>query len=231
MRPVELGAQCHGSEACRCFLAGAAHPGRPATPGLAGVGACHERACQSVALRLPAHPVARELLLKVGRPVVAPSANQSGRLSPTRSEHVLNSLAGRISAIVDGGATPIGVESTIVACLGAAPGLLRPGGIARETIEALLAAPLADAAADPERPESPGQLLSHYAPRAALRLDILAPEPDEALLAFGPPPVHSGPLINLSARGDLVEAAATLFRALHQFDASGVGGSPSCRSR
>jgi L-threonylcarbamoyladenylate synthase len=177
----------------------------------------------SVGLRLPAHPMAQALLQLTGRPVAAPSANPSGQLSPTTAEHVVDALGGRIAAVLDGGATAIGVESTIVACLDDAPALLRPGGVPREALEKLLGRALLVWQADPRRPASPGQLLSHYAPRAALRLNAAAAEPGEVLLVFGAAaPSHCGETATLSARGDLVEAAGNLFRVLHQLDQRNV---------
>ena len=125
-----------------------------------------------IALRVPDHPVAQEILTAFGRPVVAPSANRSGHVSPTTAAHVLADLRGRIDLIVDGGPTPVGLESTIVACLGE-PALLRPGALPRAEIERVLGRPLAAAAAGraSDAPPAPGQLASHYAPRARLRLD------------------------------------------------------------
>jgi L-threonylcarbamoyladenylate synthase len=177
----------------------------------------------SVALRMPAHPVAKALLAAFGGAVVAPSANRSGHVSPTDAVHVLADLDGRIDLILDGGACPVGVESTIVACLDR-PTLLRPGGLAREAIERVLGAPLAapEREIDDESPLAPGMLSSHYAPRARLRLDAAAAEPGEALLAFGPAPAAAGPLLNLSLRGNLTEAAANLFSHLRALDASGA---------
>ncbi len=172
------------------------------TAGLSGVG-----------LRLPAHPLAVRLLAAAGVPVAAPSANPSGRISPTTADHVLDGLDGRIAAVLDGGACPVGVESTIVAT-GAAPRLLRPGGLPVEAIEACLGVPL-------EGPgigiEAPGQMASHYAPRAAVRLNASAARGDELMLGFGG---VEGDL-NLSAAGDLAEAAAGLFAALRTLDQSG----------
>lgn len=181
----------------------------------------------SVAVRVPAHPVARDILAAFGRPVVAPSANRSGHVSPTDAAHVLADLRGRIDLIVDAGATPVGVESTIVACLGGPPVLLRPGGIAREDIERVLGRALAEpepdtAAAD--APLAPGMLESHYAPRARLRLNAAAALPGEALLAFGPLPPgadRAAAVLNLSASSDLEEAAANLFSHLRALDAAG----------
>jgi L-threonylcarbamoyladenylate synthase len=176
----------------------------------------------SVALRMPAHPVARALLAAFDGAVVAPSANRSGHVSPTDAAHVLTDLDGRVDLVLDGGPCSVGVESTIVSCLDA-PTLLRPGGLARDEIERVLGHPLASSAeTDDSAPLAPGMLASHYAPRARIRLDALAPEPGEALLAFGPAPPGSGPVLNLSRRGDLVEAAANLFSHLRALDASGA---------
>ncbi len=184
----------------------------------------------TIAVRVPAHPVARAILAAFGRPVVAPSANRSGHVSPTTAQHVLADLRGRIELIVDGGATPMGLESTIVACLGE-PMLLRPGALPRAEIERI--APLADpppAAAqsndDEAAPLAPGQLASHYAPRARLRLDARSVNAGEALLAFGPAPpdgvAQAAAALNLSPRGELIEAAANLFSHLRALDASGA---------
>ncbi len=170
----------------------------------------------TVAIRVPAHPVARALLAAFGGPVAAPSANPSGRISPTRATHVLDGLSGRIAAVVDGGPCDVGVESTILA-LDPAPTLLRPGGIPAEAIEACLGQPLASGGSA-DRPTAPGQLASHYAPTVALRLNATEARPGEALLGFGPTP---GAALTLSETGDLVEAAATLFHALRTLDTMG----------
>jgi L-threonylcarbamoyladenylate synthase len=183
----------------------------------------------SIAVRVPNHPVAQKLLAAFGKPVVAPSANRSGHVSPTTATHVLADLRGRIDLIVNDGATPVGVESTIVACLGV-PVLLRPGGVPREAIERALGRPLADPAlnnADTDNaPLAPGMLASHYAPRAQLRLDARHVEPGEALLAFGPKLAdgaeRAATVLNLSERGDLIEAAANLFSHLRTLDGTGV---------
>jgi len=183
----------------------------------------------SIAVRVPDHPVARDILAALGRPVVAPSANRSGHVSPTTAQHVLADLRGRIDLIVDGGATSVGVESTIVACLGE-PVLLRPGGVPRAAIERVLGGALAEAPAqngadEGEAPLAPGQLASHYAPRSRMRLDATSVSPGEALLAFGTPmPAGAQPVrtLNLSARGDLIEAAANLFSHLRALDAAGA---------
>ncbi|MDP2739100.1 MAG: L-threonylcarbamoyladenylate synthase [Pseudorhodobacter sp.] len=174
----------------------------------------------SVAIRVPAHPVAQALLRAFGGPLAAPSANPSGKVSPTRAAHVLEGLGGRIAAVLDGGACDVGLESTIVALDPAR--LLRPGGLPAEAIEACLGAPLA-APQDPAKPLAPGQLASHYAPAASLRLNATAPRPGEVWLGFGPK--AKGAELTLSATGDLVEAAAKLFHALREADAlAGQGG-------
>ena len=181
----------------------------------------------TIAVRVPAHEVARDILAAFGKPVVAPSANRSGHVSPTCAEHVAADLAGRIDLIVDGGATPVGVESTIVACLGE-PVLLRPGGLPRAAIERSLGRSLADPAParDTAGPIAPGMLATHYAPRTRLRLNALRVAAGEALLAFGPLPAEGAEraacVLNLSARGDLVEAAANLFAHLRALDAAGT---------
>ena len=161
--------------------------------------------------------------------MVAPSANRSGHVSPTTAAHVLADLSGRIDLIVDGGATPVGVESTIVACL-ETPMLLRPGGIPREAIERALDRPLADAPVTSDTvgdaPLAPGMLASHYAPRTPLRLDAAHVEAGEALLAFGPKlpggAENAAQVLNLSARDDLIEAAANVFSHLRALDAAGA---------
>jgi L-threonylcarbamoyladenylate synthase len=182
----------------------------------------------SIAVRVPDHPVARDILTAFARPIVAPSANRSGHVSPTTAAHVLSDLRGRVDLIVDGGATPVGLESSIVACL-AEPTLLRPGGLPRNEIESILGQPLAEAPAqvadEGEAPVAPGQLASHYAPRTALKLDAVSIAPGEALLAFGPPLAGAGraaKVLNLSPRGDMIEAAANLFSHLRALDAAGT---------
>ena len=180
----------------------------------------------SIAIRVPSHPAARALLARFGGPLVAPSANRSGHVSPTTAAHVLADLDGRIDLILDGGAAPVGLESTIVACLGSAPLLLRAGGLARAEIESVLKRPLIGnevAASDAgEAPLAPGMLSSHYAPRARLRLGATSVEPGEVLLAFGSPLAGATRMLNLSPDGDLVEAAANLFSHLRALDAAGV---------
>jgi L-threonylcarbamoyladenylate synthase len=177
----------------------------------------------TVALRVPAHPVARAILAAFARPIAAPSANRSGHVSPTQAAHVLADLDGRIDAIVDGGATIVGLESTIVACLGDEVVLLRPGGVTREALEAVLGDAVDEAGPRVEQPLSPGLLASHYAPRAKLRLEAAEPRAGEAWLGFGEDRLSwPGPARNLSAEGDLAEAAANLFGMLRELDAAGT---------
>ena len=171
----------------------------------------------SVALRVPVHPLAQALLEAAGCPVAAPSANPSGRLSPTTATHVIDGLGGRIDAVLDGGPCEVGLESTIVAP-GPPPRLLRPGGLPAEVIEECLGVPLERSPED-SAVEAPGQLVSHYAPGAALRLGADAPRPGERMLGFG---AVDGEL-NLSRTGDLTEAAANLFAYLRRLD-DGEGG-------
>jgi L-threonylcarbamoyladenylate synthase len=172
----------------------------------------------TIALRAPAHPVAQALLAKAALPIAAPSANRSGRISPTTAEHVEAELGDRPAMILDGGRCPLGIESTVVSVTGPEPALLRPGAIPREAIERVLAAPLAAAAAA-ERVTSPGQQPSHYAPHTPLRLEATAVGADEALLAFGSNvPGGARVTINLSPSSNLEEAAARLFAALRELD-------------
>ncbi|MCV2867176.1 L-threonylcarbamoyladenylate synthase [Defluviimonas sp. WL0002] len=175
----------------------------------------------SVAIRVPAHPVARALLAAFGGPVAAPSANPSGKVSPTRARHVIDGLSGRIAAVVDGGACAVGVESTILGLIDGAK-LLRPGGVPAEVLEACLGHSLSSGG-DAERPNAPGQLLSHYAPSSAVRLNQTAPLSGDFWLGFGPEAARSD--LNLSASGDLIEAAANLFHYLRQAD-DAAGGRP-----
>jgi L-threonylcarbamoyladenylate synthase len=184
---------------------------------------------ETVAIRLPAHPVARDILRAFGGPVVAPSANISGHVSPTTAAHVQSDLTGRIDLIVDGGPVAVGVESTIVGCFDE-PMLLRPGGVPRAEIERVLGRTLkqapTDADSDSGQPLAPGMLASHYAPRARVRLDARQLEPGEALLAFGLGAISgidaAAVVMNLSERGDLAEAAANLFGYLRTLDTKGA---------
>lgn len=177
----------------------------------------------TVAVRVPAHPVALALLRAVGRPVVAPSANPSGRVSPTRAEDVAGELDERVALVLDAGPCTIGVESTVVDL--SRPDravLLRPGGLPRSELEAILG-PLAGSEPGEARPRSPGRLASHYAPRLPVRLDARAVAPDEALLAFGEDaPEGALATFNLSRSGDLREAARNLYAMLRAADRSGA---------
>jgi L-threonylcarbamoyladenylate synthase len=181
----------------------------------------------TVALRVPAHPVARAILRDFGGAVVAPSANLSGHVSPTTAAHVQSDLAGRIDLIVDGGPVEVGIESTIIGCFDR-PTLLRPGGIPRAGIERVLGHTLAspDPGAAAGRPLASGMLDSHYAPRARMRLNAANLTRGEALLAFGRADLSgvdtAAAVINLSERRDLKEAAANLFGCLRALDTSGA---------
>jgi L-threonylcarbamoyladenylate synthase len=178
---------------------------------------------RSVGLRVPAHPVAHALLTEAGRPIAAPSANRSGHVSPVSADHVIEDLGQSIDLILDGGPCTVGIESTIVACLDDRPRLLRPGGIAREALEELLRAPLIVIEGRASGgPIAPGMLASHYAPRAALRLDAAALEPGEAGLDFGDRFPPGNQVLDLSPRGDTVEAAANLYSYLRRLDANGA---------
>ncbi|MBC7163543.1 MAG: threonylcarbamoyl-AMP synthase [Roseovarius sp.] len=172
----------------------------------------------TLAVRVPAHPVAQGALRAFGGPVAAPSANPSGRISPTTAAHVLAGLSGRIEAVIDGGPCAVGVESSIVG-LWDAPVLLRPGGVPVEALEAVLGAPLAVPQAG-GTVTAPGQMASHYAPGAKVRLGASAAGKGEVMLGFG---AVAGDL-NLSPSGDLREAAANLFHHLHALDATGAAG-------
>lgn len=182
----------------------------------------------SLAVRVPAHPLALALLRAAGRPVAAPSANRSGRISPTTASHVHQELDGRIEAVLDGGPCAVGLESTVLDLSGTGPVLLRPGGVPAEAIEAIAGAigrPITPAQAEAARTlRSPGLLVSHYAPTLPVRLDAVAADPGEALLAFGPLPDPPGAaaVFQLSECCDLVEAAARLFAGLRQLDEDGL---------
>jgi L-threonylcarbamoyladenylate synthase len=181
---------------------------------------------EKIALRVPAHPEAQRLLAAFGGPVAAPSANMSGKISPSRAAHVMQSLAGRIDLVLDGGACENGVESTIIDCTGAQAIILRPGGVTRDEIaRVLIKANLDPKMGKPSTsdndnaPVSPGQLASHYAPNAALRLNALSAATDEILVGFGEIAGSGEQPISLSRTGNLNEAAANLFDLLHQLDA------------
>jgi L-threonylcarbamoyladenylate synthase len=170
---------------------------------------------ETVAVRVPENPLAQALLGDFGGAIAAPSANPSGKISPTSAKHVLDGLAGRIEAVIDGGDCAVGLESTIVHAGVLPPALLRPGGLPSEVIEAMLGARLGRDL-NPDRPSSPGQLASHYAPSVAVRLNVTAPSQEGLLLGFGSTP-HA--TLNLSTVSDLHEAAANLFGMLHELDA------------
>jgi L-threonylcarbamoyladenylate synthase len=180
----------------------------------------------TVAVRAPAHPLAQALIRAVGRPLAAPSANRSGAVSPTRAEHVAESLGDRVKMILDGGPCAVGLESTVLDLTTAAPTLLRPGGATREAIEAVIG-PIALSDAIPTgnaARKSPGQLQSHYAPARPVRLKATTVAANEGLLAFGPDvPPGATVTLNLSPSGDLTEAAANLFAMLRALDRPGVG--------
>ena len=169
----------------------------------------------SLALRVPKHPLALELIRTLGRPVVAPSANISGKISPTTAAHVRDGLGAKADIILDGGPCAVGLESTVVSLLDDTPRLLRAGGLARDMLEDVLGRKLKIPLAGPVH--APGQLESHYAPRAQMRLNAAGWQSGEACLGFG---TMDAPL-NLSRSGNLVEAAANLFAMLHQLDALG----------
>ena len=172
---------------------------------------------ETLAVRVPAHPAAHALLAQFDGPVAAPSANPSGRISPTTAAHVAAGLGGRIAAILDDGACGVGVESTIIGLAGPEPMLLRPGGLAAEEVEAVLGRKLV--LRDAQDPlTAPGQMLSHYAPGASVRLNAKHPAEGELYLGFGPGACD----LNLSERGDLAEAAANLFGHLHRLDTMGL---------
>ncbi|HSU98938.1 MAG TPA: L-threonylcarbamoyladenylate synthase, partial [Roseiarcus sp.] len=171
----------------------------------------------------PSHEVARALIEAAGVPLAAPSANRSGRVSPTTAAHVVADLDGRVDWILDGGACSYGLESTIVDCLSGRPQLLRPGAITREALESALGLPVESSVAAQTAPNAPGQLASHYAPNAELRLDAAGASSDEAVLDFGDSLRDAGSArLDLSPSGDLIEAASHLFSHLRALDAGGV---------
>jgi len=180
----------------------------------------------TVALRAPAHPVARALLVAAERPIAAPSANRSGRVSATAAIHVAEELGDRVDLILAAGKTRYGLESTILDLSAAEPVLLRPGAVS-ETDIAEIIGPVRVGPGDAERPNAPGQLRRHYAPSTRLRLNALSAEAGEALLAFGPASLagrNAEAVMNLSETGDLTEAAANLFAMIRALDAGGHRG-------
>jgi L-threonylcarbamoyladenylate synthase len=180
----------------------------------------------TLAVRVPAHTAALELIRMAGAPIAAPSANRSGLVSPTTAQHVLDGLAGRIAAVLDSGPCEVGLESTVLDMTAASPVLLRPGGIPEEAIEKVIGPLRRDmprpAPATERDLRSPGLLASHYAPRLPVRLNARDVNRDEALLAFGSPLLRAGTTFNLSYTGDLTEAASRLFVGLHWLDAEGA---------
>jgi L-threonylcarbamoyladenylate synthase len=183
----------------------------------------------TIAVRAPAHPIAQALLREAGRPLAAPSANRSGRVSPTEATHVAAELGDGVALILDGGRCPVGLESTVLDLSGATPSLLRPGGVTLEALTAVLGS-IAVGGGDPHAPRAPGQLTSHYAPRLPLRLNATAARSGEALLAFGPEvPAGFAEVLNLSPTGDVTEAAANLFAMLRRLDRpefTGIAATP-----
>jgi L-threonylcarbamoyladenylate synthase len=172
----------------------------------------------TVALRVPAHPVAQSLLRAAGRPIAAPSANRSGRVSPTSADHVAAELGRRVALILDGGACPIGLESTVLDLTRNEPVLLRPGAVTVESLSEIFGN-IESSAGDEPAPRSPGRLPSHYAPSLPVRLDATSAQPGEALLAFGPEARPGfAEVLQLSRTGDLAEAAANLFAMLRRLD-------------
>jgi L-threonylcarbamoyladenylate synthase len=170
----------------------------------------------TVAIRVPGHPVAQALLRAADRPIAAPSANRSGRVSPTTAAHVAEELGDRVALILDGGRTPVGLESTVLDLSGVAPALLRPGGVTLEELTEFLG-PIAEPVLG--SPKSPGTLPSHYTPSLPVRLEAIEARPSEALLAFGPEvPPGFVEVLWLSRYGDLAEAAANLFAMLRRLD-------------
>ena len=184
----------------------------------AGISPLVSAGLSTLAIRVPAHPVAQKLLEQFDGPIAAPSANPSGRISPTMAAHVLAGLNGRIEAVLDGGACEVGLESTIIGLVDGAT-LLRPGGVPAEVIEAALQTKL-HVHADGEPLTAPGQMTSHYAPGATVRLNAEKRMADELMLGFGDVECD----LNLSVAGDLTEAAANLFHHLHALDAKGAVG-------
>lgn len=172
----------------------------------------------TVAIRFPAHPLARALIAAFGGPLAAPSANPSGRVSPTRASHVTDGLSGKIAAVIDGGPCAVGVESTILGIFDRIE-LLRVGGVPVEEIEALMGPLVIATGHHGARPNAPGQLASHYAPDAPLRLEATDIRAGEVRLGFGPGAAD----LNLSVAGDLIEAAANLFHLLREADRLAAG--------
>jgi L-threonylcarbamoyladenylate synthase len=182
----------------------------------AGLSLLASAGLDTVAIRVPAHPVAQALLREAGRPIAAPSANRSGRVSPTQAAHVAEDLGEDVALILDGGPTPVGLESTVLDLSGEAPALLRPGAVTLEALTKLLGPITHPGSA---MPKSPGMLTSHYAPQLPVRVAATDARPGEALLAFGPDaPPGFAKVLWLSRSGDLTKAAANLFAMLRRLD-------------
>jgi L-threonylcarbamoyladenylate synthase len=213
----------HAEELAEAFWPGPLTLVAPAAPSCR-VSLLARAGLDTLAIRIPAHETARALIEAARTPLVAPSANRSGRVSPTTAQHVLADLRGRIDWILDDGPSRHGLESTIVSCLAPGPTLLRPGAIAREAIEGVLRAPLAVRDEAEQSPNAPGQLESHYAPRAWLRLEAADVESDEAALDFAGALAAGAAVarLDLSPSGDLVEAASNLFAYLRALDETGA---------
>ena len=179
----------------------------------------------TLAVRCPNHPVAQKLIQLAGKPIAAPSANASGTLSPTQANHVLESLGTKVDLVLDGGAATVGVESTVLDLCGQVPTILRHGGVTQEGLCALLG-DVRCAISDDDAPKSPGMLSSHYAPSLPVRLLAMSANPEEGFLTFGADGIAEGGKVrlNLSPRGDVVEAAANLFAMLRQLDRTDLKG-------
>jgi L-threonylcarbamoyladenylate synthase len=209
---------------CRRFWPGPLTLVLPRRPG-SGISLLASAGLDTVAVRAPAHPIAQKLLRTAGCPVAAPSANRSGRISPTTAAHVAAELGTQAALILDDGPCSIGVESTVLDLTGPAPVLLRPGGITLEDLTKVLGTIKTSAPADTDAPRSPGRLPSHYAPELPVRLNATEARPGEALLAFGPgAPPGFAEILFLSHSGDLAEAAANLFALLRRLDRSEFSG-------
>ena len=176
---------------------------------------------ETLAVRIPNHPLAHALITAAGTPIAAPSANRSGEISPSAAEHVLQSLGDKVDIILDGGPCKVGIESTVIDLSSSTPTLLRPGGIAREDLEKVIG-PIVLSDGSKNKIRSPGMLERHYAPSIPLRLNAQTASPGEAFLAFGS--TVSAHHVNLSRMGDLKEAAANLFAMLRMLDQSNFKG-------
>ena len=207
-----------GRTAADAFWPGPLTRGAPMRAG-AGIAPICRAGASTLAVRVPAAPLALDLLRAFGGPLAAPSANLSGRVSPTSADHVMEEMRGRIDGVLDGGDCPVGVESTILGFDGEAPVLLRPGGVSLEALDPVLGPVGATGIVEDAAPTAPGQMSSHYAPGATLRLEASEPRLGEAWLGFGPDPARGSAISrNLSPSGSLEEAAASLFAHLRVLD-------------